>query len=742
MPDVIMTELDGRILVVTFDDPAKGANVLNKATMGELAAVLERAETDNGVAAVLIRSGKPGMFIAGADLKELDSAGSVQELHTWLKAGQELFNRIDRLKKPTLAAISGICLGGGLELALACDYRVAADTPATSIGLPETKLGLIPGWGGTQRLTKLIGPRRAITMILKGERVSARAARDAGIVGDAVAPHALDRVCREVLARAIASGGIPSGPKRKRTIGEWFLEGPLGRTLLFRKAREAAAAETRGRYPAVEAAIDAVETGIRDGTARGLEVEGLHCAEMAFTPAGKSLRRIFFLTEGAKRKARSSFKAQRAAVLGAGTMGAAIAAVLAGSGAQVRLRDVKEEFLAKGLERIRGMFAYDVKKKVAKLPEAEEKFRRITPTTTWTGLSDVEIVIEAVLEDIAVKRAAFAELDAHVSDGCILATNTSALDLDELAAGTKKPQRVVGIHFFNPVERMPLVEVVRGKATSDEALAAALGVVRQLGKVPVIVKNRPGFLVNRILGPYLVEAGWLLLQLGSPRALDEAAKDFGMPMGPMELLDTIGIEVAASVVKTLQAAFGPRLAPAGVFEKMIELKWLGKKSGTGFYSHDGGEPTVNVKLTDVVDAAVAAEKPPAFDPREALVFAGPRLPDQTDLPSATAARLVFPMINEAARALDEGVCESPDDVDLAMVLGTGFAPFRGGLWHYATALGLRNVVAQLEAWQTRFGPRFEPSEALKKFAAAEPTPAVEPTPAAPPEVPPAPAPAV
>jgi 3-hydroxyacyl-CoA dehydrogenase/enoyl-CoA hydratase/3-hydroxybutyryl-CoA epimerase len=721
MTQAIRPEMDGRILVITFDDPGKGANVLNREVMTELSALLERAETDANVAAVLIRSGKPGMFIAGADLNELDAAESIDELRGLLRTGQEVFNRLDRLKKPTAALIAGACLGGGLELALACDYRVAADIPATSIGLPETKLGLIPGWGGTQRLTRLTGPERAISMILKGERVSARTARDRNIVHEAPAMHALERVGREMLSKAMAAGGIPVRT-RSRTMGQWFLEGPLGRGMLFAKAREAAAAESRGHYPAVEAAIDAIETGVRHGMARGLEVEAEHCARLAFTPAGKNLRRLFFLTEGAKRKARSKFKAAAAGVLGAGTMGAAIAAVLAASGARVRLRDLKDEFLAKGLERARGIFAYDVKKKTTRPHEAAQKLRRILPTTTWTGFANADIVIEAVVEDMAAKRAAFTELDARVSDACVLATNTSALDLDDLAASTKKPERMVGIHFFNPVERMPLVEIVRGKATSEGTLAAALGIARQLGKVPIVVKNRPGFLVNRILGPYLVEAGRLLLDLGAPRALDDAAKAFGMPMGPAELLDAIGIEVAASVVKTLSAAFGDRLRPPALFEKMIELKWLGKKSGTGFYSYADGETTVNVRLADVLDAARAAEKPPQFDPDEAPVFAAPLHADRTDLPSATAARLVFPMINEAARALDEGVCEGPDDVDLAMVLGTGFAPFRGGLWRYAQDLGLRNVVAQLEAWRGRLGERFEPSEALRKFAESEPMP--------------------
>lgn len=735
MPQVIQSEMDGRLLVVTFDDPTKGANVLNRAVMTELAAQMDRAETDANVAAVLIRSGKPGMFIAGADLKELDACATIEELRLLLKTGQDLFNRIDKLKKPVLAAISGACLGGGLELALACDYRVAADAPAVSIGLPETKLGLIPGWGGTQRLTKLVGPQRAISMILKGERISARAARDWGVVTETVAPHALDRVCREILGKAISTGGIPAGKKRKRTWGQWFLESPIGRGLLFSKAREAARAETRGLYPAVDASLEAIEAGVRRGMTEGLAVEADGCARMAFSPEGKSLRRIYFLTEAAKRKAKSAFRAQSAGVLGAGTMGAAIAAVLAASGARVRLRDVKEEFLARGLERIRGIFAYDVKKKVAKLHEAQEKFRRIAPTTTWTGFSACDIVIEAVIEDMSAKREAFAELDARVSDKCVLATNTSALDLDEIAAGTKRPERVVGIHFFNPVERMPLVEIVRGKATSDDAISAALGLVRQLGKVPVVVKNRPGFLVNRILGPYLAESGRLLLEMGSPRALDDAARDFGMPMGPMELLDTIGVDVAASVVRTLQAAFGERLAPSSVFEKMIAEKMLGKKTGVGFYRWDDREPVANPKLNDLIAATVAAEKPAAFDPREALVFSAPRDAAAGALPSTAAARLVFPMIDEAARALDEGVCESGDDVDLAMVLGTGFAPFRGGLWHYAGRLGLRNVTAQLEAWRSRLGARFEPSDALRKFAAAEPVAAAAPEPPPAPAVP-------
>lgn len=728
----VTAELDGRILVITFDEPGKPVNVLSRAVMEQFSEALRRAETDPAVGAVLIRSGKPAGFIAGADVHEIDAAKSPEELHGLIVSGQQVINRLERLGKPSVAAINGTALGGGLELALAAGYLIAADTPGTRIGLPETKLGLIPGWGGCQRLPRRAGVPKALSMILKGEALSARAARDAGVVDEAVAPHGLERAARDVLEKALAAGGkLPAPPrKRRRTWADWFAALPgFGRSAALSHARDTAKRETRGHYPAADAAIDAIEAGLRGGLERGLAVEAERLSQLAFTPVGRNLRRIFFLSEAAKRKAKGGAAPDLVGVVGAGTMGAGIAGVLAAAGVRVRLRDVSEPALAAGLTKIRKSYDYEIKKKSVTELEAAQRMQRVLPTTGWTGLRNAGIVIEAVVEDMAAKRAVFAELDKAVGDAGVLASNTSALDLDELAAGTSRADRVVGLHFFNPVDRMPLVEVVRGRLTDDRSVAAALAVVKKIGKVPVVVANRPGFVVNRILGPYLVEAGWLLLETGDPRRVDEAARDFGLPMGPAELLDTIGLDVAASVVKTLHAAFGDRLKAPELFGKMIAAGWLGKKSGKGFYLHDAREPTAHPKLNELLRNAAGEEgvKPYRDEP---MVFGGPDAPK-----SAIAGRLVLPMINEAARVLDEGVCASADDFDLAMILGAGFAPFRGGLWTYAETMGLGNAVEQLEVWTREHGPRFEPSEALRRRAEAEHHPAAPPASAPIPEVP-------
>jgi 3-hydroxyacyl-CoA dehydrogenase/enoyl-CoA hydratase/3-hydroxybutyryl-CoA epimerase len=721
MTPSLTVRLDGRTLVVTFDEPGRSANVLGRTAMRQLADAVTRAESDREVGSVLLRSAKPGVFIAGADIREIEAATDPAEFRTMIEFGQQLFERIEKLPKPVIAAINGICLGGGLELAMACHWRIAADSPATKIGLPETKLGLIPGWGGTQRLPRLVGVQRALAMILRAEQVSAKGALKDGLVDEVVGVHALDRVAAEVAAKAAETGTVPDHKGANLGWVGWALEGnPLGRSVVISQARAVAVSESRGLYPALPAAVDAVAAGLSGDREAGLKAEADGITALATGPVSRNLRRVFLLSEAAKKRAGSApadVKFESAGVIGAGTMGAAIAAVLAAAGVRVRLRDTTEAALAKGLGRIRKIFEYDVKKRFIPATEAEAKYRRVLPTTTWTGLKHADIVIEAVLEEMDVKRPVFAELDKAVGPDCILASNTSALDIDELASVVSRPERVVGLHFFNPVEKMPLVEIVRGQQTSDATINAALSLAKKTGKVPIVVKNRPGFLINRVLGPYLAEAGRLLTETRDPKAVDKAALDFGLPMGPAELLDIIGLDVAESVVRTLNKAFGDRLAAPALFHKMIAEGLLGKKAGEGFYLHGdkaGGDAKgealeVNPRALELINAAAAetGAKPFADGP---LAFA------HADAPSMIAARLVFPMIDESARLLEEGVVERADDIDLGMILGTGFAPFRGGPWKYGQTLGLENVVTQMRAWAATLGPRYEPSAELIRAA--------------------------
>jgi 3-hydroxyacyl-CoA dehydrogenase/enoyl-CoA hydratase/3-hydroxybutyryl-CoA epimerase len=688
--------------VLTLATPGSKVNVLSSAVLEELAAVLERVP-HLGLGGLVIASGKPGTFIAGADVHEIWAVADPGDGAMKAARGQAIFQRLATLALPTLCAIDGLCLGGGTELALACRFRVASARDRTFLGLPEVRLGILPGFGGSTRLPRLVGVPAALDLILTGKTVDARRAHRLGLVDD-VLPH------EDFVARAAAWLGGRTGPaalervraeRRRRRAGPpaWLLEGnPLGRAVLFSQARKKVAAETRGHYPAPPAILETVERTSRGPLPEALAVEAQAVGRLLVTPEHKNLAALFFLMESAKKDPATphALDVRAVGVLGAGVMGGGIAQVLADAGIEVRLKDLAPTAVGHGLKAAWDTWQRRVKRRRMTPAERDRRLGRIAGGIDYAGFSRLDAVIEAVVERIDVKQAVLAEAEARLPADHVLLTNTSSLDLDAMGAQLAHPERLAGLHFFNPVDRMPLVEVVAGARSGPVAVDTAVALARRIGKTPVVVRNAPGFLVNRILMPYLNEALHLFREGVHIEALDRAMVEFGMPMGPLRLLDEIGLDVADKVSHILGAAFGDRVDPAGVLEPMIEGGRTGRKGGLGFYRHRGREATPDPAVYPLADR-------PARD----VIQAGP---------GAWRERMLLSMVNEAARCLEEGIVESPAQVDLAMILGTGFPPFRGGLLRHADVLGAGVVVDRLHALARARGPRFAPCDLLAQMA--------------------------
>ncbi len=662
---------------VVFDDPESKVNVLGTEQMKQLDAVLDELYKRKPKAAVFI-SAKPGIFIAGADINELQRIRDASLGADLSRAGHRILAKIELLGVPTVAAIDGACLGGGCELALACRYRVAADGPKTQIGLPETQLGIIPGWGGSQRLPRLIGLGAALDIICAGKSVSADKARRIGLV-DAAVPSV---VLRETATR------LAVGQQRVKRKSVWSQNWWPMRRFICRVARKRVLLRTEGRYPAPLRAIDAMEEGLRASLNEGLDGEAKIFGEVSVTPQCRNLIRLFFLREKyaklvfnpetEERTGPISAKVmtspvEKVGVLGAGVMGAGIAQWCSARGLIVRLKDIKPDFVAAGIKRIADAYREGVKRRKMSELDAQHGLARVHPTTDYTGFGDCDLVIEAVLEKIEVKRQAYGELAEALRKDCIIASNTSAIPIDDLAEASGRPKRFVGIHFFNPVHKMPLVEIVCGTKTAPEVVAAAVEFAKRLKKIPVVVKGTPGFLVNRLLMPYLNEAGVLLGEGETIESIDEAMLDFGMPMGPLRLIDEVGIDVAYDVAAELGEAFKERMAVARILRQVHEQGLKGRKGGVGFYVYKKKkEERVNRRLAKAIRRDVESR-----DAKKAERSA-------RDI----QRRLLGVMIEEAKRCLSEGVVATEDDIDAGMIFGTGFPPFRGGLVVYARDVGL------------------------------------------------------
>ena len=694
---IVRSFTEDHICILTLDRPHSPVNLFDRDTLEELIRHLSDVAEDRRLKGLVLISAKPGIFVAGADIKALASGASPQEVSNLIALGQSAFNRLNELRIPTVAAIHGACVGGGYEVCLACDYRMASPERATKIGLPETLLGILPGWGGATRLPRLIGIPKALDIILAGKTMAAQAARKRGLI-DEIVPreYLLESACGK-----IRSAGN-SLKRRKPPLSLSVMNSRLAATLISRKVRKTLLEKTRGHYPAVLKALDVVTKGVNRSVGNALLMERESVTELSQTPACRNLIQLFFLQERAKKlgpkDASALRKTNQIAVIGAGVMGAGIAQWASSRGVHVLLRDINAAAIARGMDHSATLYSQAAKRHVMTPVEARAGMDRITPSATEVPLRNIDLIIEAAVETMDLKKRIFARLDELAGPDTILATNTSALSVSEIASATRRPDRVVGIHFFNPVHRMQLVEVVRGEQTHPTVLDQAVHFVQQLGKLPVMVADRPGFLVNRILMPYLIEAGNLFERGASVENIDEAMLEFGMPMGPLRLIDEVGVDVAHHVALTLAGALGDRLHIPPMLRKLKESGQLGRKSGGGFYQHDGKtkHPPVSpdIQLYQTRHGASALS-------REEL-----------------QQRMVLLIINEAARCLEESVVAAPEDVDFGMVMGTGFAPFRGGPLRMADAAGLQNIVDQMHNLVARDEPHFEPCQLLLDQARA------------------------
>nr|WP_136252097.1 fatty acid oxidation complex subunit alpha FadJ [Ningiella ruwaisensis] len=682
---------DDGIAILTMDVPGESMNTLKADFGDEISAILDDIQADNAIKGVVIASGKKDSFVAGADVSMLAACNSAEDAEKLSVGGQQIFNRIEASSKTFVAAIHGPALGGGLELALACHYRVCSDSAKTQLGLPEVQLGLLPGSGGTQRLPKLIGVQQAMKMMLTGSPARAKQAKKYGIVDDMVPESILMKV-------AIELAGTPAKKRESnKSITNKVIEDTgLGRKFMFKKAREATQSKTKGNYPAPMYIIDCIEAGL-DNSAKGYATEARLFGKLVMSKESKQLREIFFATtemkkengvEGVKPK-----KIQSAGVLGGGLMGGGISFVTATkAGVPVRIKDINENGIAGALKYSYDILNKKVKKRFIRKSEMQQQLANITGCLDYSGYKHNDIVIEAVFEDLELKQNMVADIEKHCSKSTIFASNTSSIPIADIAAKAKRPENVVGLHYFSPVDKMPLAEVIPHEKTSEQVISTTVEFAKRQGKTPIVVKDGAGFYVNRILAPYMSEAGFLAMEGQPIDAIDKALVNFGFPVGPFKLLDEVGIDVGTKIIPILMAQFGERFAAPEAFDKLLENDRKGKKNQSGFYDYAGKN-----KGKDLDESVYE------------LLGVSP-VSKYTD--TTVVERCVLLMLNEAARCLEEGVIRSPRDGDIGAIFGIGFPPFLGGPFRYMDELGMDHLVSRLEHYAKTYSEKYEPAKIL------------------------------
>jgi 3-hydroxyacyl-CoA dehydrogenase/enoyl-CoA hydratase/3-hydroxybutyryl-CoA epimerase/3-hydroxyacyl-CoA dehydrogenase/enoyl-CoA hydratase/3-hydroxybutyryl-CoA epimerase/enoyl-CoA isomerase len=692
--------LDGNIALATLDQPGGRANTLNQALLGELETLVADLAGRGAVRGLVFRSGKPGMFIAGADLREMGSVPEDPELKRKLVGrGLDVIAAVENLPFPTVAAIDGACMGGGLEFALGFDYRLASTNPKTDIGLPEVKVGLIPGWGGTQRLTRLIGPALAAELICAGETVKAQRARELGIVFDAVpAEQLLDEAVR--LLQMVHESGEWREARRRKQQPVGLSEDQIAYTFVVTRA--GVLAKTGGKYPAPLAALDAIARGCNLPVAEGIKAETDAFLPLLGSRVSRNLIAVFFMGQRLQKDTGVSDASVRplsvnhVGVIGAGIMGSGIAGAHVRRGIPALMLDTLPKAMEKGIAAITTGLQGRVEAGRMSAAEAAAALARLSTSTTLQALADCDVVIEAIVENEEAKVALYDQLQQVLRPGTLLASNTSTISITRMARSLSYTERFAGMHFFNPVDRMQLVEVIRGEKTGDEAVVTLVALAKRIGKTPIVVRDCPGFLVNRILFPYLNESLLLLQEGASPRAIDKAAVAFGMPMGPITLNDLVGLDTSLYAGRVINAAFADRGVSSRSLDDLVEAGRLGQKSGAGFYSYAKGSRG-------------------ADDPALEAILAKHRTGRRDIGAEEITDRLFLPMLTEASRVLAEGIVREPGDVDMGLILGTGFPTFRGGLLRWADDEGLPQIVERLKRY-AHLGARFQPTPLLRDLA--------------------------
>lgn len=697
----------GEVALVEWDLIGEKVNKFSTPVMARFKEVIEELRGSSYKAVVLI-SRKPKIFIAGADIEEIKKINSKEEFFKVLEPAHQILNSLEDLPMPVIAAVHGACMGGGTEMILACDYRICSDANETRIGLPETKLGIIPGFGGCVRLPRMVGLQASLDIILAGKAVPGIKALKIGLVDECVPTQLLESRAMEIAQEAV------EGKRKKRQksykpkdMVSKALDSLIGRPIVFSQARKMVLKQSKGFYPAPLKAIEVIrKTYGMSNREKALRIEMEGFVDVAVTDISKNLIDLFYMMEAIKKQSGVSDpnikgrSVKHMAVLGAGTMGGGIAQVAADKGIEVRMKDITNEALALGFKQAHEVFKKQLDRKRMTKYEFNQKMSHITGGLDYSGFGHQDVIVEAIVEDMGIKKKVIAETAKHCKPDCIMATNTSSLSVTEMAEAWPKPENFVGMHFFNPVHKMPLVEVIRGPKTSDETTATIFELSKTMGKTPVVVKDGPGFLVNRLLMPWMIEAMFLLEEGCNIETVDHYfTHKFGMPMGPFRLMDEVGLDVCLKVVKIFQKALGERVeVPHKIVEKLGESGRLGKKNKKGFYLYDDSGKQLSCDRSIYNEMGLSA---PNSDLTEKEII----------------ERGVFAMINEAALALvEDRIVEKPQDVDLAMIMGTGFPPFRGGLLRYADSLGSGYIVQELELYASRFGRRFTPTTPISNMA--------------------------
>ncbi|MEE2000464.1 fatty acid oxidation complex subunit alpha FadJ [Alkalimonas sp. MEB108] len=689
---------DDGVAVITMDVPGERMNVLKATFADEIKTLLAELKQNSSIKGVVIISGKPDSFIAGADISMLDGCNSAEEAEAIARLGQQVFADIEQLKVPVVAAIHGPCLGGGLELAMACHQRVVSDDGKTVLGLPEVQLGLLPGSGGTQRLPKLVGLQKALDMMLTGKQLRAKQALKAGLA-DAMVPNS---ILLDAAVQLALSGKKPVHEPKLNLVGKLLEKTGPGRGIVFDQARKQTLAKTHGNYPAPLKILQVIRAGIDKGMQQGLAAEAKAFGELCMTPESKALRSLFFATTEMKKESGAGDAKPRTlrkvAVLGGGLMGGGIASVTATkAGLPVRIKDIQQQGIANALAYGYQLLDKKAKRGFMRRTELQKQMALMTGTTDYSGFHDVDLVVEAVFEDLELKQSMVADIEQHCKEDTIFASNTSSLPIGQIAAKAKRPENVIGLHYFSPVDKMPLVEVIAHQGTSPETIATTVAFARKQGKTPIVVKDGAGFYVNRILALYMNEAAQLLLQGEPIEKLDKALVKFGFPVGPITLLDEVGIDVGAKIGPILQGELGERFAAPAAFDKLLADGRKGKKSSKGFYLYSG-----KAKGKKPVDASVY----PLLG-----ITPSPKLSSEE-----LVQRTTVQMLNEAARCLEEGVIASARDGDIGAIFGIGFPPFLGGPFRYMDSLGAAKLVELLKGYEAKFGARFTPCDLLMTMA--------------------------
>lgn len=680
------------IAMLGLDMLEKGVNIFTQETIDEISVCIRKVFSNSELHGLIIYSKKKDQFIAGANIGDIASIKDPSVGADKAREGQDLMESIESLKIPVVAAINGSCIGGGLELALACTYRIATDSSKVKLQLPEVQLGILPGFGGTQRLPQWVGLANALDLILSGRPIRARQAYKMGLIDD-ITPEPL---LLETAKKWISIGKRKPHPYKLSKVQKFAQSLPPVQKFIYKQAKKSVLKKTDGNYPAPLQALDVIQKTFKKTDPFTYDYEAQKLGSLVASPICKSLVQLFQWTEDIKKTSLSlpPQPIHKTAVIGAGVMGAGVAQLFSNKDKEVRLKDISLDALEKGMSFIYSDFESQRKRKRLSNRFVSNKMNRISFTTSNKGFQKCQLVVEAIVEDMAIKQKVLADMAHYVSPDTIIATNTSALSVTEMSKPIPNPERVVGLHFFNPVSKMPLVEIIQGDFTSEQTLSTAFSFALSIGKTPILVADRPGFLVNRILGIYLAEAASMTQEGISIEDIDYTMKKFGMPMGPFELIDEVGVDIANHVGKFLGESFNYFPTPTNLLTPLVDAGRLGRKSGLGFYKHKGKQKVLDKKFIKSLGLTTGRKTP------------------NDKLERQITDRLVLLMGNEAYRCLEEKVVQSERDIDVGMVLGTGFAPFRGGLVHYLKSRNLENVKTTLSAFSAKYGKHFEPSEAL------------------------------